>query len=307
MARDDETMRDDPSIEEAGAAVETPAPEDVSEAREETIENDSLIEAFSAGGRLRKARELKGRTLEDMSSELKINWRVLEALEKTIQPPGYDMRRTRIVARSYASALGIDPEPVVADFPVEEKVDLATAIPKSSVTTSERRRRHYLLPAAAMAGLVIAAGVSAIMLRPEKAAVQRSEDPSIAERVVAVNTAQESLFTREPLKAPAADTIDLSIVARKPAWIEVRGEDGTIFRSRTMARNERYYPRVGAGWTVTVQDGSAFEWHVGEQVIGRLSETSEPVYSASIDQAASEAEEIASPALAATSNSRPSR
>ena len=304
MARDDDTIRDEVPTEGAGAEDATPAREAVSD---DSAGNDSLIAAFSAGGRLRAARESKGKTLDDMSRELKINRRVLEALEQTIQPPDYDMRRTRIVARSYASILGIDPEPVVADFPVEEKVDLATAIPKSSVTMSERRRRHYLLPAAAMAGLVIAIGFSAIMLRPEKAVAPRADDPSIAERVVAVNTAQESLFAREPLKTSDAGTVDLSIVARKPAWIEVRGEDGTIFRSRTMARNERYYPRVGASWTVTVQDGSAFEWHVGEQVIGRLSETAEPVYSASIDQAATEAEQIASPAMAATSNSRPSR
>ena len=305
MTHDADKMSEDAAVEDAaGAAHDALAADGVPE---DTEDNESLIEAFTAGGRLRAAREARGKTLEDMSSELKINRRVLESLEQTIQPPDYDMRRTRIVARSYASALGIDPDPVVADFPIEEKVDLATAIPKSSVTVSERRRRRYLLPAAALAGLVITVGVSAIMLRPDKVAAPRADDPSLAERVVAVNTARESLFARDPLKTPAAETVDLSIVARRPAWIEVRGEDGTIFRSRTMARNERYYPRIGAGWTVTVQDGSAFEWHVGDQVIGQLAETSEPVYSASIDQAASEAEEIASPALAATTNSRPSR
>lgn len=265
-----------------------------------------LIDSFTAGGRLRAAREARNKTLEDCARELKVNRRVLESLEQTTQPADYDMRRTRLLAKTYAKVLGIDAEPVLADFPMEEEQALATAIPKSSVTVSERKRGRYLIPVAAISGAVVAVGLSVMVLSPSKTADIRST-PSVAERVVAVNTAKESLFAEKPLAARADEGLEMSIVAMKPAWIEVRGADGTIFRSRMMAKGEAYFPRIGAGWTVTVQDGSAFEWRVEDEAVGRLSEEAQPIYSASIDEAADRAAERKSPAMAATSSARPAR
>ncbi|WP_084397501.1 helix-turn-helix domain-containing protein [Henriciella aquimarina] len=298
---DDERENTEDRIEDSSPETRTAAPETGAE------EDSNLIDAFTAGGRLRAAREARGLSIEDVSKKILINRRILESLEQTIQPPDHDMRRTRIVARAYATELGLDPDMVLADFPVEEEKDLATAIPKSSVTVSERKRGRYLIPVSIAAGLVVAAGVSVIMLTPGQTAETRNT-PSVAERVMAVNTAQESLFAPEPLtKDPTAGKIDLSIVALRPAWIEVRGADGTIFRSRMMAKDEAYYPRVGAGWTVTVQDASAFQWRIDDEPAGRMAEEAVPVYSASIDEAAALAAEQRSPALATTSNSRPAR
>ena len=174
------------------------------------------------------------------------------------------------------------------------------------MTVSERRRGGYLVPVAAVAGAVVAVGLSVMVLAPAKTVDVRTT-PSVAERVVAVNTANESLFAAKPLERTSTEKLDLSIVALKSAWIEVRGEDGTIFRSRMMAKGESYYPRLDAGWTVTVQDGSAFEWRIEDEAVGRLSEEAQPIYSASIDEAAAQAAERRSPALAATSSARPSR
>ena len=252
----------------------------------EGVSSYGLIEAFTAGGRLKAAREARNRTLDDVSKELRVNRRVLESLEQTTQPPDYDMRRTRLLAKTYAKTLGIDPDPVLADFPMEEAQVLATAIPKSSVTVSERKRGGYLVPVAAISGAVVAVGLSVMVLSPDKIADVRTT-PSVAERVVAVNTAQESLFASGPLQRRAGETLELSVAALKPAWIEVRGADGTIFRSRIMAKGEVYFPRLGAGWTVTVQDGSAFEWRIDDEPVGRLSEQAQPIYSASVDEAAS--------------------
>lgn len=267
----------------------------------------SIIENFTAGGMLRAAREKQELSVEAVASALMLNTRVIECLERTMQPPGYDMRRTRISAKTYAKYLGIPADAVLADFPTDEQPRLATAVPRSSVTEANRgRATRFVLPAAVMAGVVVIGGTIAILMTPGQSAESRAL-PSVAERVVAVNTAQESLFARTPLDAAAADDLDLAIVALQPAWIEVRGPDGTIFRSRTMARDEAYYPRVGAGWTVTVKDGMAFEWQVNGRRVGRLADEALPIYSASIDEAAALAADHAEPTLAATSNSRPAR
>lgn len=269
--------------------------------------SDSLIDNFTGGGILRAGRERQELSIEAVSNALLLNHRVIECLERTTQPPGYDMGRTRIAAKSYAKYLGIPPEAVLADFPTDEQPRLATAVPRSSVSdTSQSPGRRYVIPAAVMAFVVVLGGAIAFMIQPGEYSSGRSA-PSVAERVVAVNTAQESLFARSPLETARSGDLDLSIIATRPEWIEVRGPDGTIFRSRTMARGEIYYPRVGAGWTITVRDGTAFEWRVDGRSAGSLSETPAPIYSASIDEAAALAAEQNEPALAATSNSRPSR
>ncbi|MBK75772.1 MAG: hypothetical protein CME85_09790 [Henriciella sp.] len=268
---------------------------------------DSLIDNFTAGGILRAARERQELSIDAVSSALMLNHRVIECLERTNQPPGYDMSRTRIAAKSYAKYLGVPADAVLADFPTDEQPRLATAVPRSSVSeTSRGVASRYALPAAVMACVVVLGAAIAFLIRPGEFASSRST-PSVAERVVAVNTAQESLFARSPLDAAQSDDLNLSLVSLRPAWVEVRGPDGTIFRSRTMARGEVYYPRVGAGWTITVKDGTAFEWRVDDRAVGNLAETAIPVYSASIDEAAALAAQQTEPTLAAASNSRPSR
>ncbi|WP_300375620.1 RodZ domain-containing protein [Henriciella sp.] len=301
---DDEVQRHTPEASEETSddnSASASFDEDVTEAR------SGLIDTFTAGGRLKEARLQQGRSQEDIATELKVSPRVIENLEQTIQPPEYDMRRTRLLAKSYAKMLGVDPAFVMADFPMDEEQELATAVPKSSATIGEGRASRYLVPVTAVAGAVLAVGISFVMLKPGEIATTRQDAPSVAERVVAVNTAQESLFAEEPLSTRPEKAMQLAIVATEPAWIEIRGADGTIFRSRVMAEGEKYYPRVDAGWTVTAQDGSAFEWRVDGEFVGRLSQKDQPVYSASIDEAATLAAERKTPSLAATSNSRPAR
>jgi hypothetical protein len=86
-----------------------------------------------------------------------------------------------------------------------------------------------------------------------------------------------------PAVQNAADT--LTIVALKRARLEVRGANGDSYRARYFSPGERYAPRVGAGWTVTTPDGSAFEWRRGDISLGLLAPQGGPVYAQSVDLA----------------------
>jgi hypothetical protein len=88
-----------------------------------------------------------------------------------------------------------------------------------------------------------------------------------------------------PDAATAPIAPPLHFVAVKAARIEVRGADGTKFLAREFAPGESYMPRVGAGWTVTTSDGSAFEWRLGDESLGLLAPEG-PVYAQSVDVAA---------------------
>src|SRR5690606_30443528 len=88
----------------------------------------------------------------------------------------------------------------------------------------------------------------------------------------------------EDSSAPAV-TQQLRIVAVKPARIEIRSAAGDKMVNREFLPGEPFLVRVGAGWTVSTEDGSAFEWRLGEQSLGLLAPEG-PVYSQSVDIAA---------------------
>ncbi|MEL7130609.1 MAG: hypothetical protein AAGK23_13785, partial [Pseudomonadota bacterium] len=138
------------------------------------------------------------------------------------------------------------------------------------------------------------------------AVVSDEGDAAFLEAGAPVNGARTSLFA-EAANEDAEPQLPLTLTASRQAWLEARGADGTIFRSRTMAAGEVYHPRIGAGWTVSARDGSAFIWHVGDIEIGRLAEEASAVYAISVDGIAQQAQALAAPALAAVGEQKPSQ
>ncbi len=133
--------------------------------------------------------------------------------------------------------------------------------------------------------------------------------PEVAEStpIVAVNGARDSLFSDTDSQRPVPDTLPLELVAVRQGWLEVRGADGTIFRSRVMAEGETYFPRLNAGWTVSARDGGAFEWRVGDIVVSPLGPDGAEVFSVSVDEQLTRAAEVSAPAMAATGGSKATR
>jgi hypothetical protein len=75
-----------------------------------------MIERHQFGPFLRRERERRGVTLQDIATQTKISVSLLAALERNdfSRWPGGIFRRSFV--RSYAQAVGLDPEPVVGDF-----------------------------------------------------------------------------------------------------------------------------------------------------------------------------------------------
>ena len=76
------------------------------------------------------------------------------------------------------------------------------------------------------------------------------------------------------------------IIALKRSMLEVRSAKGDKYVHRYYNPGEFFVVRVGAGFTVSAEDGAAFEWRLGDQSLGLLQETGGPVFSQSVDQAA---------------------
>ncbi|HEV7690737.1 MAG TPA: helix-turn-helix domain-containing protein [Hyphomonadaceae bacterium] len=87
--------------------------------------------------------------------------------------------------------------------------------------------------------------------------------------------------------AAAVDPVpvqQLRIVALRRSLLDVRSSDGTKFLHRDLEPGEGFTVRMGADWTVSaLEDGSAFEWRLGDKSLGLMGETPTPINSQSAD------------------------
>jgi transcriptional regulator with XRE-family HTH domain len=254
-------------------------------------------EPLRYGQLLRRVREALGLELADIARETMIRDHYLMAIERMEIgpiPQGY----LTAYLRSFAGQLGLPAEEVVIGYTTEcgavEKVDEATPVPKIGEIAKEKSDLPKILAVAA--ALLVVVGGSAVLFSGGGSDIE----VETALPAKPYNGAHDSLFADAQRDTrQVAKTLPLEIHAVKQGWLEVRGADGTIFRSRVMAKGERYFPRLDAGWTVSARDGSAFEWRVGDLVVGALSEEATPVFSVSVDQKLALAADIAAPSVAA--------
>ena len=247
------------------------------------------------GPMMADAREAAKLSVQQVAEELRIPARYLQAIE-TMQigpiPKGY----LTVYIRAYATRLGFDADDLVVRF-TQQCGAVAEAVKPQPIPAYEPPKRNLILPA--VLGVLLVGLISGFGFIAYDAFQAERSTPELETAAAAVNGARRSLFDEQPLVRSVSEDLPLMIQATKDSWIEVRGRDGTVFRERVMAKDEQYFPRVGAGWTVSAADGGAFEWRVGDVVVGMIGEAGAPVYSISIDEAAALAEQTVAPELAA--------
>ena len=246
-------------------------------------DNDTLLDsalpepaAQRIGAVMRAQRQHLGFDLASVSKETRIAVSHLRAIEdmtpNVIGQPVY----VKGHIRTYARHLRMDPDAVLAQYKDEcalladpEKQDIAPPV--------STRKLPVAVPVFGLliVALIGAGGVFTVMQTGDNRAPSVKTNPAKAGDTTPGVAPDASI-------APVAPP--LHIFAIKEARIEVRGADGTKFLARSFAPGESYTPRVGAGWTVTTSDGSAFEWRLGEKSLGQLASEG-PVYAQSVDLA----------------------
>jgi hypothetical protein len=108
------------------------------------------------------------------------------------------------------------------------------------------------------------------------------------EKPVAVTSSQSSTPAADGAAVVAAPAVapQLRIVALKRGMLEVRSAKGDKYVHRNYNPGESFIGRVGEVFTVSADDGTAFEWRLGDQSLGLLQESGGPVYTQSADLAA---------------------
>lgn len=251
-------------------------------ARADEIFRTSMCEgeALRTGQVLRRVREALGYELSDVKTEICIGENFLMSIER-MEVQSIAAGYLKVYLLAYARFLGLPEQEVVQRYTREcgglEEVRSAAPVPK--IGTLEKARPNWLvagLGVAIVAGLIGAALTGVIMGRQEAV-------PVSVQAPVAVSGARDSLFSDQPEPVHLPADVSLQLVAVRQGWLEVRGSDGTIFLSRTLAEGESYFPRMKAGWTVSARNGGAFEWRVGDLAVGRLGPEGAQVFSVSVD------------------------
>lgn len=226
------------------------------------------------GERLREARKARDLDLRDVASQTRQSQDTLAALEdmETAHIPDSILR---LQARNYARFLGLPEEEVASAYAEQRGSTNVSAMPNEVTRKPVPTKMIVAASGLVFAIAAIATGISLVM---QPSGTPTEDQLAISARL-APNQVEEVNFAT--LRADARQ--ELSLRATKAAWIEVRGSDGTVFRSRNMSRGETYFPRTGAGWTITVRDAGAFEWHLGDDVYATVGEDAQALYSLSVD------------------------
>ncbi len=242
----------------------------------EEIEAPEEIVELTVGERLRNAREERGLDLRDVAAKTRQSQDTLAALE-TMDADHIPATIRRMQARNYARFLGLPEDEIASAYAEARGTTNAQAMPNEVAQTSKAPRVALLAGAGALA-LALVLGVGAVLLSGSDAEPQ--DQLAVSARISTPGYERADILSRASEVMP-----ELSLRAKRAAWIEVRGSDGTVFRSRDMDRGEVYFPRTGAGWSITVRDAGAFDWRLGENVHAAVGEDGQALYSINVDNA----------------------
>ena len=226
------------------------------------------------GDAIRAARENSGFTLEQVSRETRVHLSHLRAIEEMtpglLGAPVY----AKGYIKSYARFLGMDEQTTLDRYLSEcaailkdpEKLDIA---PPAS---SKARKLPVAVPMLGLLVVALVVGGGVMLLNTgDKSPAVEADQPAASAGV-------------GPIAEPVAP--QLRIVALKRSMLEVRSAKGDKYVHRYYNPGEFFVVRVGAGFTVSADYGTAFEWRLGEQSLGLLQEAGGAVYSQSVDLAA---------------------
>lgn len=255
-----------------------------------------LDPSLRAGEKLAQARAHLGLSLEHVADRLRVRRDYLEALEtmniKVLPGRAY----TLAYLRSYAKHLGLDDAAIVAQFQRESALTREDVNPQLRNPESKPRRERPWMAALVIA--LLAAGFVGWRAYSDLAGDPRVVRAAPADRDVAAVAPPP--VVEEPASDPTLGRVVVELRALKPAWLEVRGPDGTIFFTRQLDVGEGYRPDVGAGWTIHARDGGAFELFVDGVSRGPLGDEGSPVLGRRVDAIATSAPPVsAAPATPA--------
>jgi hypothetical protein len=234
------------------------------------------------GQLIRTTRENLGYSLDQVSKETRVHLSHLRAIEdmtpNLLGAPVY----AKGYIKTYARHLGLDEQTTLERY-LRECAILKDPEKQTIAPPATGRKLPTAIPVFGFLIVALIAGAGVFFF----ASGDRTPQTDIASTPSAAEPSPISTIgvIADAGAATAPITQQLRLVAVKRELIEVRSAAGDKYVHRYFEPGEGYTVRVGSGWTVSTEDGSAFEWRLGEDSLGLLAPQG-PVYSQSVDLAA---------------------
>jgi len=251
--------------------------------------NGTSMSAF--GDRLRREREMRGITLDEIAESTKIARRHLEALESENfnQLPGGVFNKGFV--RAYARFLGTDEDQAVADYSAanHEKPEPEDKFPLEIHAKPDRElnpRRSYLPMAFGVAALVgVLVGYFLWARSKPHIADPRPVQAAIPSQPTALNSAPQPSTSGESAQAstatptPAAPKNEkrffVLVKAKEDSWVSIVADGKSVMESVLNADKQK---KIKAGQTVILRTGNAggIEVSFNGRPLGALGNENEP-------------------------------
>jgi cytoskeleton protein RodZ len=230
----------------------------------EAINEDAVpADAPTVGERLRKAREKKGLSLEDVAAQTRIPQRHLASIETadwdSLPAPTY----TTGFAKSYASAVGLDRTEIGDQLRAEMGGQRFTANAMETFEPADpRRTMPKWLVIGTIAGLVV---LVALMSWLNQRSLQQPDETSNAAEVAQGSAPAQTEPAAQPAAAPLAGQ-PVILTATAPVWLQV-SDKGTSLYSGILQQGQSYpVPATATAPVLKTGKPEALQIKVGDQV-----------------------------------------
>ena len=232
----------------------------------------SRLSTIPIGETLRSAREEQGKSIAEAATATRIRSSYLEALEQE----RFDELGGSVYAkgflRSYASFLGLDPEPLLAAYRAREPADRpAFERPPKILGTMQVRRRSPSWVTIGIVGAAVVLGVGVYSLvRPTSGPAQTpAPAPPAAPTTTVASLAQATTTTT----LPQIQGVKLELRYRAPCWTKVTADGTVVFQgilgtaptTRTFTAKQTIDLVLGAAGAVDLTvNGKPFKLNAGD-------------------------------------------
>ena len=191
----------------------------------------------SLSEKLRRERELRGISLEEISEHTRIGIRFLEALEQ--DKPGIingEFYR-RAYLRAYARYLGLDEERAINAYTFSQDKLLTEAVSVDDLKSKTIELSSWIIGIIVIAFLVILFfGFGSDPVRPQQPDLKNGDKLSnpietpLSEKVHSSTDSRKTLFTQSPNLIASDEAIRIRIVVERLCWLDVRADGELAIR-----------------------------------------------------------------------------
>ncbi|HZQ70893.1 MAG TPA: RodZ domain-containing protein [Terriglobales bacterium] len=200
----------------------------------------------SFGEQLKREREKRSITLDDISVSTKISRRLLRALEEDHfeQLPGGIFNKGFI--RAYAKYVGLDEDQIVADYLVASGEEQPAAAPlpeaparRDEPEVSREQEKAWTIPWGSLAMVLLLAALGLALWR-ERDRMRQAESASPPEPLP-ITTPSPATSPTTPASTPAssvppaAQTFTILVEAREECWISLSSDGKDVFEGTLQA------------------------------------------------------------------------